>query len=89
MDKRLRFMADLIEPLLVTPESAVRLSDHDPGYTGKVTRAQAGTLATAAILVTALHAIDPRYPAADPADRDEMARARAGLVAELGLAQPG
>ena len=45
MDKRLRFMADLIEPLLVTPESAVRLSrDHDPGYTGKVTRAQAGAL---------------------------------------------
>ena len=46
-------------------------------------------LATAAILVTALHAIDPRYPAADPADREEMARARAGLAAELGLAQPG
>jgi PPK2 family polyphosphate:nucleotide phosphotransferase len=46
-------------------------------------------LATAAILVTALHAINPRYPAADPAERDEMARARAKLVAELGLAQPG
>ncbi len=46
-------------------------------------------LATAAVLVTALHAIDPRYPAADPAEREEMAKARAGLVAELGLAPPG
>jgi len=45
MDKRLRFMADLIEPLLVAPGSAVRLSrDHDPGYTGQVTRPQAAAL---------------------------------------------
>ena len=45
MDKHLRFMADLIEPLQVVPGSAVRLSrDHDPGYTGKVDRAQAGAL---------------------------------------------
>ena len=45
MDKRLRFMADLIEPLRVAPGSSVRLSrDHDPGYTGKVARAQAGAL---------------------------------------------
>jgi PPK2 family polyphosphate:nucleotide phosphotransferase len=45
MDKRLRFMADLIEPLRVTPGSPVRLSrDHDPGYTGKVARAQADAL---------------------------------------------
>jgi len=45
MDKRLRFMADLIEPLQVAPGSAVRLSrDHDPGYTGKVTRPQADAL---------------------------------------------
>jgi len=37
MDKRLRFMADLIEPLLVTPGSTVRLArDHDPGSTGPV-----------------------------------------------------
>ena len=37
MDKRLRFMADLIEPLRVAPGNSVRLSrDHDPGYTGKV-----------------------------------------------------
>jgi PPK2 family polyphosphate:nucleotide phosphotransferase len=45
MDKRLRFMADLIEPLRVAPGSSVRLSrDHDPGYTGKVARSQAGAL---------------------------------------------
>jgi PPK2 family polyphosphate:nucleotide phosphotransferase len=45
MDKRLRFIADLIEPLRVAPGSTVRLSrDHDPGYTGKVARAQAGAL---------------------------------------------
>jgi PPK2 family polyphosphate:nucleotide phosphotransferase len=45
MDKRLRFMADLIEPLQVAPGSTVKLSrDHDPGYTGKVARAQADAL---------------------------------------------
>ena len=45
MDKRLRFMADLIEPLRVAPGSSVRLSrDHDPGYTGKIARAQADAL---------------------------------------------
>jgi len=45
MNKRLRFVADLIEPLRVTPGSAVRLSrDHDPGYTGPVTRQQADAL---------------------------------------------
>ena len=39
MEKRLRFMADLIEPLMVPPGSTVRLSrDHDPGYTGQMTR---------------------------------------------------
>jgi PPK2 family polyphosphate:nucleotide phosphotransferase len=42
MDNRLRFMADLIEPLRVAPGRAVTLSrDHDPGYTGQVTRQQA------------------------------------------------
>jgi PPK2 family polyphosphate:nucleotide phosphotransferase len=46
-------------------------------------------LATAAVLVTALRAINPRYPAADPAEKEEMARARAELAAEPGLAQPG
>ena len=45
MDKRLRFMIDLIEPLRVAPGSEVRLSrDHDPGYTGRVTRPQAAAL---------------------------------------------
>ena len=45
MDERLRFMADLIEPLRVAPGSSVRLSrDHDPGHTGTVARAQAGAL---------------------------------------------
>jgi hypothetical protein len=43
-------------------------------------------LATAAVLVTALRAINPRYPPADPAEREQMARVRAELVAELGLA---
>ncbi|MCW2940877.1 MAG: polyphosphate:nucleotide phosphotransferase, family [Actinomycetia bacterium] len=42
MDKRLRFMTDLIEPLMVPPGSTVRLSrDHDPAYTGQVPRQQA------------------------------------------------
>ncbi len=45
MDKRLRFMADLIEPLRVAPGSSVSLTrDHDPGYTGKVARARADAL---------------------------------------------
>ena len=45
MDKRLRFMADLIEPLMVPPGTTVRLSrDYDPGYTGQVPRQQAAGL---------------------------------------------
>jgi PPK2 family polyphosphate:nucleotide phosphotransferase len=44
-------------------------------------------LATAAILLRALHAIDPKYPAADPAAREQMMQARAELVAELGIEQ--
>jgi PPK2 family polyphosphate:nucleotide phosphotransferase len=45
MDKRLRFMTDLIEPLMVAPGTAVKLSrDHDPGYTGQVVRQQAAAL---------------------------------------------
>jgi PPK2 family polyphosphate:nucleotide phosphotransferase len=45
MDKRLRFMTDLIAPLQVEPGSEVRLSrDHDPGYTGQVARPQAAAL---------------------------------------------
>ena len=45
MDKRLRFTADLIEPLREAPGSTVKLSrDHDPGYTGRVSRPQADAL---------------------------------------------
>ena len=44
-------------------------------------------LATAAILVRALHAIDPKYPAAEPAAREQMMQARAELVGELGIEQ--
>jgi hypothetical protein len=46
-------------------------------------------LATAAVLVTALSAIDPRYPAPDPAVREQMALVRAELAAELAPAPPG
>ena len=46
-------------------------------------------LATAAVLVTALDAINPRYPAADPAVRDQMAQVREELAAELGRTGPG
>jgi hypothetical protein len=42
-------------------------------------------LATAAVLVTALEAIDPQYPAPDPADADQMAQVRKELAAELNL----
>jgi len=45
MDKRLRFMRDLIAPLRVPPGSTVRLArDHDPAWTGGVRRAEAGGL---------------------------------------------
>ncbi len=45
MDKRLRFMTELIEPLRVASGSSVRLSrDHDPGYTGRLTRPQGDAL---------------------------------------------
>src|ERR1700692_3275729 len=46
-------------------------------------------LATAAVLVTALDAINPRYPAAVPAVRDQMAQIREELAAELGRTGPG
>src|SRR5712671_1822263 len=42
-------------------------------------------LATAAVLVTALDAINPRYPAPDPAVADQMAQVRVELAAELGM----
>jgi PPK2 family polyphosphate:nucleotide phosphotransferase len=41
-------------------------------------------LATAAVLVTALDAINPRYPAPDPADAEQMAQVSQELAAELG-----
>jgi len=45
MDKRLRFMTDLIAPMRVAPGSAVRLSrDHDPAHTGRLKREGADTL---------------------------------------------
>ena len=45
LDKRLRFMTDLIAPLRVPPGSEVKLSrDHDPCYTGQVARPQAAAL---------------------------------------------
>src|ERR1700736_1982475 len=45
MDKRLRFMTDLIAPFKVAPGSEVRLSRaHDRCYTGSVARPQAAAL---------------------------------------------
>lgn len=45
MDKRLRFMSDLVKPMRVVPGSTVTLSrDHDPAGTGPVDRAEAGDL---------------------------------------------
>jgi polyphosphate kinase 2 (PPK2 family) len=43
-----------------------------------------GRLATAAVLVTALAAINPAYPPADPTEREEMTRVKAELVTEAG-----
>jgi PPK2 family polyphosphate:nucleotide phosphotransferase len=55
-----------------------------PWYVVPADRKWFSRLATAAVLVTALDAINPRYPAADPADAEQMARAREELVTELG-----
>jgi PPK2 family polyphosphate:nucleotide phosphotransferase len=45
MDKRLRFMRDLITPLRIPPGSTVRLRrDHDPAWTGGVRRPEAAAL---------------------------------------------
>ena len=45
MDKRLRFMSDLIKPMRVAPGTSVKLSrDYDPGYTGRVKRPDAHAL---------------------------------------------
>jgi PPK2 family polyphosphate:nucleotide phosphotransferase len=42
-------------------------------------------LATAAVLVAQLRAINPRYPAADPSVKEEMTQVRTELAAELGV----
>jgi PPK2 family polyphosphate:nucleotide phosphotransferase len=50
MDKRVRFMTDLITPLQVAPGSAVRLGrDHDPAHTGRLKRKDADALLTEGI----------------------------------------
>ncbi len=54
-----------------------------PWYVVPADRKWFTRLATAAVLVTALDAINPRYPAADPAVADEMAQVRQKLEAEL------
>ena len=46
-------------------------------------------IATAAVLVMALQAINPAYPAPDPAEREQMAQVRAELVAELETSPSG
>jgi PPK2 family polyphosphate:nucleotide phosphotransferase len=54
MDKQLRFMVDLIDPLRVPPGSEVSLSrDHDPGYTGQVTHSQSADLLAEGVQVLA------------------------------------
>src|SRR3984885_996676 len=60
MDKRLRFMADLIEPHMVPPGSTVRLSrDHDPGYTGQVPRQHAAGLLLGRVPASLRHHAEP------------------------------
>jgi len=56
-----------------------------PWYVVPADRKWFSRLATAAVLVMALREINPRYPAADPEERDQMAHVRAELAAELGL----
>ena len=46
-------------------------------------------LATAAVLVTVLDAINPRYPAAHPSVASQMAQVREERAAELGRTGPG
>jgi hypothetical protein len=66
MDKRLRFMSDLVGPMRV-----------EPGSTKWSSR-----VATAAIVAQKLRANNPGYPAAAPAAAELMAQARAELIAE-------
>lgn len=60
-----------------------------PWYVVPADRKWFSRLATAAVLVTALRAINPRYPAADPSVRDEMTQVRTELAAELGVTPTG
>lgn len=54
MDKRLRYMSDLVEPMRVEPGSTVKLSrDHDPRWTGPLTRPQADARLATGIQVLA------------------------------------
>jgi hypothetical protein len=81
MDKRLRFMTDIMLSQTSTKSA--------PWYVVPADHKWFSRLATAAILVRALHAIDPKYPGADPAAREQMMQARAELVAEPGIEQAG
>ena len=60
-----------------------------PSYVVPADRKWFTRLATAAVLVTALDAINPRYPAPGPAVADQMAQVREELAAELGRTGPG
>jgi len=55
-----------------------------PWYVVPADRKWFTRLATAAIVVEKLRAINPEYPAADPAGAEQMAQVRAELMAELG-----
>ena len=59
-----------------------------PWYVVPADRKWFTRLATAAVVVQALAAINPKYPPADPAADEEMARARAELLAEPGVSPP-
>jgi PPK2 family polyphosphate:nucleotide phosphotransferase len=79
MDKRLRFMRDLIEPMRIAPGSTVTLSrDHDPAATGQVTRPEADDLLTQGTELLAEHQ-----------DRLAAQNARALLVVLQGLDASG
>ena len=56
-----------------------------PWYVAPADHKWFSRLATAAILVRALRAINPEYPPADPAVRDQMTQVGAELAAELGI----
>jgi PPK2 family polyphosphate:nucleotide phosphotransferase len=59
-------------------------TDWAPWYVVPADHKWFARLASAAVLVHTLAAIDPQYPTIDDATREKMAQARAGLRAELG-----